>query len=294
LASPTLAVTPRSARVRLFGLTVDDVTLAEAVERVDSLIERGPVHQHVVINVNKVIASARDAALRGQMNACDLVTVDGQPILWAARLFGRPLRARVTGVDLMLALFARADERRYRVYLLGARPAVIDAVLERLRRDHPNIVIAGARDGYWLPEEEYLVVATIAAARPDILLVAISSPAKEQFIARWKDQLQTSFVMGVGGAFDVYAGRTRRAPRWVQRLGAEWLFRVAQEPRRMWRRYAADAIAFVPILLRELRSTRRAAPHGGLDGTATLEPADERSDGGPGDHSGTHGNHATP
>lgn len=236
--------------VSLFGLTIDQLTMHETVDRIDQLIASGGVHQHVAINVSKVVQAEHDPSLRAVIEACDVVNADGQPIIWAARLLGVPLRERVTGIDLMALLIERAAERGHRLYLLGARPKVVEAVAERIARQHPAAVVAGWRDGYWQPDEEAAVVASIAEARPDILFVAISSPAKEQFLARWKATIGAPFVMGVGGSFDVYAGAISRAPNWMRRVGLEWLYRVYQEPRRMWRRYLGDAPQFAWLLLR--------------------------------------------
>lgn len=241
------------ARVELFGLTLDAVTLPEAVARVESFIAEPGTRQFVAVNVDKVVKASRDPEVRSAINSADLVTADGQPIVWASRLLGRPLPERVTGIDLMLALLQLADSHGLSVYLLGARPEVVGRVATRLTREYPGIRIAGVQHGYFAPTEEPGVVAPIAEAAPDLLFVAISSPAKERFLARWKDQLNARFVMGVGGAFDVYAGVTRRAPGWMQRVGLEWLFRLIQEPRRMWRRYLVDDLQFVELLVKELR-----------------------------------------
>jgi N-acetylglucosaminyldiphosphoundecaprenol N-acetyl-beta-D-mannosaminyltransferase len=258
--SPPEPATPPGGtehRIELFGLPVDNLTMAETLDRVDALIASGGVHQHVVLNVSKVVYAARDPEIRSIIAACDLVNVDGQPIIWASRLLGKPLRERVTGIDLMGRLLARAEDRGHRVYFLGARPAVVEAVVARARREHPGLIVAGARDGYWTPEEEPAVAHAVGAAKPDILFVALGSPAKEQFLARWKDEIRAGFVMGVGGSFDVYAGVVQRAPRWIQRLGLEWLYRVRQEPRRLWRRYLGDAPRFAWLVVRELAARRR-------------------------------------
>jgi len=243
----------------VLGLPVDDLTMDETLVAVDGCIEQGSVHQHVVINVAKVVQAHRDPEMRALIAACHIINADGQPIVWASRLLGTPLRERVAGVDLMERLIERAAARGYRIYLLGARPDVVRAVAERIAREQPDAVIAGWRDGYWTPDEEPAVVAAIAAAKPQILFVAISSPAKERFLGRWKDTIDAPFVMGVGGSFDVYAGKVRRAPRWMRRIGLEWLFRVTQEPGRMWRRYAGDAPRFAWILLRALVARRGSA-----------------------------------
>jgi N-acetylglucosaminyldiphosphoundecaprenol N-acetyl-beta-D-mannosaminyltransferase len=250
---------PASRQVELFGLRIDALTMAETLDAAEALIAAGGVHQHVVVNVAKVVAADRDPDLRAIINACDLVNADGQPIVWASRLLGRPLPERVAGIDLMLGLFARAAAAGHAVYLLGARPAIVAAAAERAVREHPGLQVAGARDGYWRAEEEADVAAAIAAARPAMLFLAIPSPAKERFLARWKDSIGAPFVMGVGGSFDVYAGLVRRAPRWLQRLGLEWLFRLAQEPRRMWRRYVTDAPRFAWLVAKALAARRRVA-----------------------------------
>lgn len=239
-------------RVELFGLTIDPVTLGEAVARVNGFIGRGGTAQHVAVNVDKAVKASRDPELLRAINSADLVTADGQPLVWASRLLGRPLPERVTGIDLMMALFELADARGYSVYLLGASQAVVDAVASRLGRDYPGIRVVGAHHGYFPPAEEPAIVGEIHRVAPDLLFVAISSPAKEKFLARWKGRLNARFVMGVGGSFDVYAGVRMRAPRWMQRLGLEWLFRLLQEPRRMWRRYLVEDLRFVRLLLREL------------------------------------------
>ena len=134
-----------AARVELFGLTFDPVTLRDAVARVDGFIARGGTAQHVAVNVDKAVKASRDPELARIINSADLVTADGQPLVWASRLLGRPLPERVTGIDLMMQLFELADVRGYSVYLLGARAPVVDAVASRLARDHQRIRVVGAR-----------------------------------------------------------------------------------------------------------------------------------------------------
>lgn len=241
---------PASRRIRLLGLPVDDLTMEETLDTIDGFIAARGVHHHVVLNVAKVVRAEREPELRSIIEGCDIISADGQPIIWASRWLGSPLRDRVTGIDLMMRLIERASQRGHRLYLLGAREAVVRAAAERIAREHPGTVIAGWHDGYWAPDREAELVRDIAASRPDILFVAISSPRKELFLAKWKDEIAAPFVMGVGGSFDVYAGVTRRAPMWMQRAGLEWLFRVVQEPRRMWRRYLSDAPRFARIVIR--------------------------------------------
>lgn len=260
-ADPTV---PARRAVSLFGLAIDALTMDETVDRIDRLVQAGGVHQHVAVNVDKVVKAERDPGLRAIINACDVVSADGQPIVWASRLLGRPLPERVTGIDLMERLIARAAVTGHRVAFLGARREVVEAVAARATRDHPELNVAIARDGYWTQDAEADVAASIAAARPDMLFLAIPSPAKERFLARWKDVIGAGFVMGVGGSFDVYVGAIPRAPRLLQRLGLEWLHRLSREPRRMWRRYLVEDAAFIPLVLTEWRRTRR-EPSGRAD-----------------------------
>jgi N-acetylglucosaminyldiphosphoundecaprenol N-acetyl-beta-D-mannosaminyltransferase len=244
--------------VSLFGLTIDQLSMDETVDRIDALIASGGVHQHVAINVDKVVKSVADEQLRAIINGCDVASVDGQPVVWASRLLGQPLPERVSGIDLMERLISRAARTGRRLAFLGAREEVVNAVVARVRREHPGAVIAVWRNGYWAPDDEAAVAAEIAAGKPDILFLAIPSPAKERFLDRWKGTIGASFVMGVGGSFDVYAGLISRAPRLFQRLGLEWLHRMIKEPRRMWRRYLVDGLRFLPLVVSEWPRSRRA------------------------------------
>jgi N-acetylglucosaminyldiphosphoundecaprenol N-acetyl-beta-D-mannosaminyltransferase len=244
--------------VTVFGVPIANLTLAETVDHVEALIRSGQPHQHVVVNVDKIVKMQRDPQLRAAVLSCELINCEGQPIVWASRLLGTPLKARVTGVDLFQALAARCAACGFRVFLLGAREEVVRRVAEVLQARHPTLVIAGWRDGYWENAAEPGVIAAVRAGRPDVLFMATPSPKKELFLGKWKHELAVPFVMGVGGSFDVVAGKVNRAPGWVQRCGMEWFYRFAQEPRRMWHRYFVEDLAFFPLLWREWRKQKGA------------------------------------
>jgi N-acetylglucosaminyldiphosphoundecaprenol N-acetyl-beta-D-mannosaminyltransferase len=244
-------------RAEVLGCAIDRVDMDEARRRCDRFVRDRAGAQHMAINAAKIVAMRHDPELRALVDRCELVTADGQAVVWASRLLGDPLPARVAGIDLMFELLALAEERGYRVYLLGARPQTIRTAVARLRERHPRLVIAGYRDGYFTDEEEPFVAAEIRAARSDLLFVAMPTPRKEYFIGRWGPELGVAFSMGVGGAIDVVAGVTRRAPRIVQRMGLEWSFRLAQEPRRLMRRYVVTNSEFVALTLRDLSHARR-------------------------------------
>ena len=233
------------------GCAVDNLDMEETLGVVEGFIRSGRPHQHVVINVDKIVKASRDPALRQIINGCDLINADGMPVVWASRLLGKPLKERVTGVDLFEALMARAAEKGWRVFLLGAREEVVSGVAHLYPARYPGLTLAGYRNGYWKPEDEDRVVAEIAATRPDILFVAISSPKKEAFLARYQAAMKVPFAMGVGGTFDVAVGLVKRAPVWMQNAGLEWFYRFLQEPRRMFRRYFIDDMAFVALFARE-------------------------------------------
>jgi len=249
----------RVSRVRLMGCPIDNLSFDETLKRIAQLVEGGGQHYHVSINVDKLLKVRSEPVLRDIVERADLLSVDGQPLLWASRLLGKPLKARVTGIDLMEALVRQSAEKGWRVFFLGARPDVVVRVTERYRHEFPELRIAGSRDGYWAATEESGVVETIRSAKPDVLFVAMSSPKKEHFIQRHLGRLAVPFVMGVGGSFDVIAGVTRRAPRWVREMGCEWFWRFLQEPRRMWKRYFVKDMRFLAVVAREFIKSHRAS-----------------------------------
>jgi N-acetylglucosaminyldiphosphoundecaprenol N-acetyl-beta-D-mannosaminyltransferase len=252
------AESPGGARLRLLGCPVDAVDMEEAVGRCERAIASRRYLQQVSVNASKFVAMSEDSDLREMVFDSGLVTADGQSVVWAARLLGARLPERVAGIDLMERLLAAADRKGYGVYVLGARRDVLDTALKRLHERYPRLKIAGARDGYYDDSDVGEVCEDIRAARPDILFIAMSSPRKEHFLADHGDALGVPFAMGVGGSIDVIAGLTRRAPRAVQRVGLEWLYRLLQEPRRLASRYFRTNARFAWMVLRAL-FTRRAS-----------------------------------
>jgi N-acetylglucosaminyldiphosphoundecaprenol N-acetyl-beta-D-mannosaminyltransferase len=190
----------------------------------------------------------------------DMVHADGASVVWASRLLGRPLPERVAGIDLMAALVQLAADRGLRVYFLGATQDVVARCVSNLRERYPSLPVAGFRDGYWDAtdaEAEARVVETIREARAELLFVAMPTPRKELFLFRHRHALGARFAMGVGGAFDVVAGLVERAPRLWQRCGMEWAFRLAQEPRKLWRRYLVTNTHFLWLVALELAAAVR-------------------------------------
>ncbi|MEO7559183.1 MAG: WecB/TagA/CpsF family glycosyltransferase [Nitrosospira sp.] len=240
-----------SQRIEMMGCQIDNLSMEETLHTIEKFIQSGRPHQHVVVNVDKLVKASRDVELRRIINACPLINVDGMPVVWASRLLGKPLKERVAGVDLFESLMKRSAEKGWRVYLLGAREEVVSGVKQVYMRKYPGLTVAGYRNGYWKPEEEAEVVEQIKAAQADLLFVAISSPMKEHFLGRYQAELKIPFAMGVGGTFDVVVGKVKRAPVWMQDAGLEWFYRFLQEPRRMFKRYFIDDMFFFWLLLKE-------------------------------------------
>lgn len=249
--------------VILLGCRIDALTFTETLNEIDRLVQAGTPVQHCVVNASKIVLMQKDHRLRKIVSACPLVNADGQAVVWAAHALGLALPERVTGVDLFVSLLGLAEERGYGVYFLGAARDVVEATVQQACVKHPGLRVSGWHDGFWDPASED-VTALVREACPDILFVGMPSPGKEYWLADNLERMAVPFSMGVGGSFDIYAGKLRRAPRLMQRSGLEWFYRLAQEPRRMWRRYLVGNAAFLRLVVRELLSRRRAeGPPGG-------------------------------
>lgn len=240
---------PPPRRVALFGVDIDPLTFGQTLDRAFELADTPGASQHVVLNASKVVQMSKDDELRKIISGCALVNADGQSVVWASRFLGRPLPERVAGIDLFSAIVERAAATGHRLYFLGATDEVLAEMLARLRARYPALVVAGYHNGYWRDDNE--VVDAVRLARPHFLFLAIPSPRKEYWLSKHLERLEVPFVMGVGGTFDVVAGKVRRAPRWAQQIGCEWVYRLAQEPRRMWKRYLTGNSSFIALTARE-------------------------------------------
>jgi N-acetylglucosaminyldiphosphoundecaprenol N-acetyl-beta-D-mannosaminyltransferase len=247
----------RESRAQVLDCSIDRLDMTATIARCEELIAKRSFAQHVAINAAKLVAMKDDPQLREIIGRCELVSADGQAVVWASRLLGDPLPERVAGIDLMQELMALAERRGFRVFILGAQPDVLSSAVSKIRDKHPKLQLVGTRDGYFTDEEAGDVADEIRRLRPDILFVAISSPRKEYWLGRYGREIDVPFVMGVGGSIDVLAGRTQRAPRVLQRLGLEWFYRLAQEPGRLWKRYAKTNMRFMAMVTRAAAGNAR-------------------------------------
>lgn len=233
------------------NVRMHSVTMSETVKTILDRIDGGLFTQHAVVNVAKLVNMQNDLKLHNAVTSSDIINIDGMGLVIGMRLLGNKIPERVAGIDLFLELLQAAEQRQYPVFFLGAKENVLAEMLARLKQKHPNLKIAGYNHGYFWDDEQG-VVRKIKNSGASLLFIAISSPKKEIFINRWKDEFGVCFVMGVGGSFDVLAGRVKRAPVFMQKIGLEWFYRFLQEPRRMWKRYLVTNTKFIWMLLKEI------------------------------------------
>lgn len=236
-------------RRRLLGCPLDSLAAEQILCRIRGAIRDGVPVRVEGLNVAKIVQARRNQALRLALEEAEIVHIDGVGVALGGRILGYRLPPRCGGCDLMLDLLQEADKEGYRVYFLGATQQVISEMLHQFRNRFPDLKVVGARDGYFGPAEEGSVVDDIRSKNVDILFVGISSPKKELFVSRFWPSLDVKVSMGVGGAFDVFSLKVKRAPLWIQRVGLEWLFRACQEPRRLAYRYLSTNLMFAVLLL---------------------------------------------
>lgn len=237
-------------RVKFLNTFVDALTMNETLEQIQKYIDNKECVQHVVINASKINLMQEDKELTKIINECPLINADGQSIVWGSRFLGNSLPERVAGIDIFTELVKISAEKGYKPYFFGAKEGVVTEVVRRFKEQYPNLKVAGYRNGYFKDEESKQIAKDIRKSGADILFVAFSSPKKEFWIKEQMEIMQVPFAMGVGGSFDVIAGKTKRAPKWMQKCGLEWCYRFIQEPRRMFKRYIVGNFKFINLILK--------------------------------------------
>lgn len=238
------------SRIEFLGAPMDSLSMSDSVAHIENKLIEGEFLQHVVINVAKLVHMQTDNVLADSVKACDMINIDGMGVVLGARFCGHQVKERIAGVDLFHELLEMSAKRDFPVFLLGATEDVVAKTADKVQSLYPQLTLAGFHHGYFWDDEE-AIVKMINDSGAKLLFVAITSPKKENFINKWQDKLGVDFVMGVGGTFDVVAGKVKRAPVWMQNYGLEWLFRVIQEPGRMWKRYLVTNSKFAGLLIKE-------------------------------------------
>ncbi|MEG6523104.1 WecB/TagA/CpsF family glycosyltransferase [Desulfotomaculum sp. 1211_IL3151] len=241
-------------RIKLLGAPVDALNMKETVNQIEGFLQRdGKSHFIITLNPEYLYRAQYNEELMKLVHEADLVTPDGTGIVWAAKMAGMPVPERVTGIDLMLSLIPKAAKAGWRVFLLGAAPGVAEEAAANLKKQYPSLIIAGTHDGYFKPHEEDSVVKEIAAAKPQLLFVALGMPRQEQWIHKHKNKMGVPVVMGVGGSFDVIAGKVERVAPWLQKMNLEWLGRLMKEPQRWKRQLVLPKFAWLVIMKYKLK-----------------------------------------
>lgn len=249
---------PRT-QANVLGVGIDAVDMPVAIQRILDRITSGGTGYVCVTGVHGIMEACRDPRMRAILNESLLTTPDGMPTVWVGRLQGHRIR-RVYGPDLMIALCSAGVAQGLRHYLYGGTPGVAEELRRRLCERIPGLQVVGTYTPPFRPldaAEADELTSSLVATRADVMWVGLSTPKQEKFMAEFHRLLASGIMIGVGAAFDIHAGRTVQAPRWMQRSGLEWLFRLLTEPRRLWKRYLVNNPMFVARLLEQWLMPRR-------------------------------------
>jgi len=238
-------------RVEILGVQVDRVSMEDAMEILRGFIASRRPHFVITADASSIVQAQTDSELKALYDAADLVTPDSVGVLWASKRFGKPIHARVSGVDIVDRLCRDSADRGHRIYFLGAAHGVAEQAAERLRLKYPGCNIVGARHGYFPAESDEVVAQEVAELKPDVLFVAMGIPRQEKFIQGTRHIIGAGVAMGVGGSFDVFSGKTKRAPVLFQALRLEWLWRLILNPTKISKCRLLPS--FVRLVLRATR-----------------------------------------
>jgi N-acetylglucosaminyldiphosphoundecaprenol N-acetyl-beta-D-mannosaminyltransferase len=255
-------MTSQSARVNVLGVGISAINLSDAVRTIEGWIASGERHYVNVCNVHTVMECQKDEALRRLVNDSGLSTPDGMPLVWLSRLHGHASAGRVYGPDLMLTLSERSQRTGHRHFFYGGGPGVAERLADKLRERFTGLRVAGTHEPPFRPvgaQEDRAVLDAIDASGADIVWVGLGTPKQDYWVARHRPLLSAPVLIAVGAAFDFHAGLIAQAPRWMQRSGLEWLFRLSREPRRLTYRYLVYNPLFLTLVFLQrsrLRSYR--------------------------------------
>ena len=238
-------------RIEILHTFIDNLSMNETVAEVDKYMKSGrPLHL-MGVNADKINCLNDNQRLKEIVNGCEIINADGVSVIWASRKLGKPLKERVAGIDLMERLIALAEKSGYKVYFLGAKQNVVEQTVKVLTGRYPSLKIAGFRNGYFSQNEWDSVASELKRSGTQLTFVGITSPLKEYLVDYLQRKGTQGVFMGVGGSFDVISGNIPRAPAWMQKAGLEWLFRVFQEPGRLWKRYLFGNTRFIIRVYKE-------------------------------------------
>lgn len=237
--------------IEVFNIKINPLTINKFVEYIYSNLLNGNKIVQNGVNSFSIIELTKKPELVQAFNNSELVSIDGMSLVWALKFLGYSVPERVACPDLAEEILNLANEKKFRVYFLGSSQQNLQMAVKTITSIYPNLVIAGYRNGYFEISEEPTIVEEINKTNPHILFLGMPTPKKELFMENYKDKLIFNYSLGVGGLFDIFSGKTKRAPKWMQKRGFEWFYRLIQEPRRMWKRYLFGNSKFIYLVLKE-------------------------------------------
>lgn len=222
-------------RLEILGIGIDRIDSNEALRQIGQFIASGTPHQIVTANAEIIYQASKNEKMKNVINAAQMVTADGSGVVWASRQLGQPLAQRVTGIDLVNSICEQSAKDKWKIYILGSAPGVADTAANNIRARFPGCNIVGTHHGYFNEQEEAQIIAELEQLQPDVLFVALGAPKQEYWIADHIQQLNIPVAMGIGGSMDVLSGNVKRAPKWMQKMSLEWLYRLLIQPTRFKR-----------------------------------------------------------
>lgn len=222
-------------RLEILGVGIDRIDSQQALQQIGAFIENGEPHQIVTANAEIIYQASRNEKMRNVINAAQMVTADGSGVVWASRQLGQPLAQRVTGIDLVNSICQQSAKEQWKIYILGSAPGVAATAAVNIRNKFPGCNIIGTHHGYFNAKEEKQILAELEQLKPDVLFVALGAPKQEYWIADHIQKLGIPVAMGIGGSMDVLSGNVKRAPKWMQKMSLEWLYRLLIQPTRFKR-----------------------------------------------------------
>ena len=240
-------------RITILNTIIDVLNFRDTIKLVEKYVkQKEPLHL-MGVNADKINELNENERLKQIVNSCGIINADGASVIKASKYLGKPLPERIAGIDLMQSLVKLSEKRGYSVYLLGAKQEVVKKTAVVLKAKHPNLKLVGIHNGYFNEDVWPQISEILKKKKPDFVFVGITSPLKEYLIEFLQDDGNDSVFMGVGGSFDVISGVIPRAPKWMQKCGLEWLFRVIQEPKRLFKRYFVGNWKFIKAIWKEKR-----------------------------------------
>lgn len=222
-------------RLEILGVGIDCIDSQQALQQIGEFIENGEPHQIVTANAEIIYQASKNEKMRNVINAAQMVTADGSGVVWASRQLGQPLAQRVTGIDLVNSICQQSAKEKWKIYILGSAPGVAATAAVNIRNKFPGCNIIGTHHGYFNAKEEKQILAELEQLKPDVLFVALGAPKQEYWIADHVQKLGIPVAMGIGGSMDVLSGNVKRAPKWMQKMSLEWLYRLLIQPTRFKR-----------------------------------------------------------